>query len=311
MFNRYGNGLRGRKLAGRLANAQRALELYLNPRLARRILADPGLLSRGGQRREMTIFFSDLVGFTSLAEYLSPEDLVGALNHYFEVMEPLITRHGGLLDKFGGDSIMAFWGAPLWPARNHAASAALAALDQQAALFRLNQDLIREGRPPLSALMGLNTGPVVVGNIGAEKRLNYTVMGDAVNLAARLVAVNKIYHTQIILSGRTALEAAEAVELRTLDRITVPGRQKDVTIHEVLAPKGELDSARREGRDLFEAGLEYYWRRDFQKALGLFEEVLGLVFGDGPSELMGARCREFLLAPPPEDWPGVTELEVK
>ncbi|MCL1872230.1 MAG: hypothetical protein FWF90_17715, partial [Promicromonosporaceae bacterium] len=138
-----------------------------------------------------------------------------------------------------------------------------------------------------------------------------TVMGDVVNLASRLVAVNKVYHTQIILSGRAAGEAAAAVELRTLDRITVPGRRENVTIHEALAPKGALGPIRREGRDLFEAGLEYYWRRDFQKALGLFEEVLALVQDDGPSELMGARCREFLLAPPPEDWSGVTDLTIK
>jgi adenylate cyclase len=303
---------REKNFKARLANARRALRLYLNPRLADQLEANPDLiLARGGQRREMTVFFSDLVGFTSLAEHLSPEDLVVSLNRYFEAMEPIISEYDGILDKFDGDSIMAFWGSPLAPCGNHAALAALAALAQQKALSKLNLDLITEGQPPFLALMGINTGPMVVGNIGARKRLNYTVMGDAVNLASRLVAINKIYHTQIIISGRAAEEAATVAELRLLDRITVPGRRESLTIFEVMALKGALNSARREGREMFEDALRHYWNRDFQKALGLFAETLSLWPADGPSELMEARCREFILHPPTGSWEGVTGLTVK
>lgn len=288
-----------------------ALSLYVSPKLAEQIVAHPEYLSRSGQRQEMTAFFSDLVGFTSLAEHRSPEDLVADLNRYFEAMEPIISASGGILDKFGGDAIMAFWGSPLLPQPDHARAGCLAALDQQEALARLNARLLGEGRPPLSALMGLTSGLMVVGNIGAEKRLNYTVMGDAVNLASRLVAVNKIYQTHIIVSEQTAREAGEDLEMRALDRITVPGRGESLSIYEVMGRRGELDDELKRGRDLFETGLKFYFERNFQKALGLFEATLAHIQGDGPAELMSSRCREFLLKAPPDDWLGVTCVLVK
>ncbi|MDR1044748.1 MAG: CHASE2 domain-containing protein [Candidatus Adiutrix sp.] len=301
-------GLENRKAA---RTSLTALSLYLNPTLAREIVSHPELLSRGGQRREMTVFFSDLVGFTTLAEHLSPEDLVSALNRYFENMEPIISRHGGILDKFDGDSIMAFWGSPLLPHADHAASACLAALEQQAALARLNGQLRGEGRPPLSALMGLYSGPMVIGNIGAERRLNFTVMGDAVNLASRLVPVNKIYQTQIVIGEKCAREAGREVELRTLDRITVPGRQESLLIFEVMERRGLLADNARRGRDMYEKALNLYFKGDFQKALGLFETSLFFIQGDGPAELMSNRCREYLREPPAGDWQGVSSLAVK
>ena len=306
-------GLTVRSSEGREATrtSLTALSLYVNPTLAEQIVAHPEFLARSGQRREMTVFFSDLVGFTTLAEHLSPEDLVVSLNRYFETMEPIISSSRGILDKFGGDSIMAFWGAPLVPRADHAAAACQAAVDQQAALARLNTRLRGEGHPPFSALMGLTTGPMVVGNIGAESRLNYTVMGDAVNLASRLVAVNKIYQTNIIVSENAAIGAGTAVEMRPLDRITVPGRRESLMIFEVMGHKGDLSDNYLLGRDRFEAALRLYFKRDFNRALGLFEETLSFIQGDGPSELMSARCREFLRVPPPDDWQGVTTLAVK
>ena len=288
-----------------------ALSLYINPTLADQIVKHPELLTRGGQRQEMTVFFSDLVGFTALAEHISPESLVVSLNRYFETMEPIIRAHGGILDKFDGDAIMAFWGSPLLPRPAHAADGCLAALDQRDTLARLNEQLVAEGRPPFSVLMGLNTGQAVVGNIGAENRLNYTVMGDSVNLASRLVPVNKIYQTQIIVSETTAAEAAAAVELRSLDRITVPGRSESLAIFEVMSRKGELSDRQGRGREIYEAALRLYFKREFQKALGLFEETFSYLGGDGPAELMSARCREFMRVPPLDDWQGVSSLATK
>ncbi len=288
-----------------------ALSVYLDPKLAQQIVQHPELLTPGGKRHEMTVFFSDLVGFTALAEHISPEDLVDSLNRYFESMEPIISRLGGIVDKYDGDSIMAFWGSPLMPRADHAAAACRAALEQQAALSELNIRLRREGHPPFSALMSLCSGPMVVGNIGAEKRLNYTVMGDAVNLASRLVAVNKIYQTSILVNDQTATASASVVELRALDRITVPGRRESLAIFEVMAPKGGLGDRSRRGRDLYEEALKLYFQREFMKALGLFEETMSYLPADGPAQLMSARCREFLRFPPEEDWSGVSALAVK
>lgn len=288
-----------------------ALSLYINPTLADQIVKHPELLTREGQRREMTVFFSDLVGFTSLAEHVSPENLVVGLNRYFETMEPIIREHGGILDKFDGDAIMAFWGSPLLPRSSHAADGCVAALSQRESLARLNEQLTAEGRPTFSVLMGLNTGQAVVGNIGAENRLNYTVMGDSVNLASRLVAVNKIYQTRIIVSETTAAQAASAVELRALDRVTVPGRSESIAIFEVMALKGALSDRQLKGREMYEAALKFYFNREFKKALGLFEETFSYLGGDGPAELMSARCREFLRVPPLDDWQGVSCLTIK
>lgn len=288
-----------------------ALSLYINPALADEIVKHPELLTREGDRREMTIFFSDLVGFTSLAEQMTPESLVASLNRYFETMEPIIRAHGGILDKFDGDAIMAFWGSPILPRPDHAIDSCLAALDQREALIKLNKLLASEGQPPFSALMGLNTGPVVVGNIGTESRLNYTVMGDSVNLASRLVSVNKIYQTQIIVSGSTAASANPKIELRQLDRITVPGRSESLAIYEVLGRRGDLSDAQCQGRDLYESALKFYFRRDFQKALALFEATLSYIGDDGPAELMSARCREFMRIPPLDDWHGVSSIAIK
>ena len=285
-----------------------ALGLYINPALADQIIKHPELLTRGGQRQEMTVFFSDLVGFTALAEHISPESLVVSLNRYFEAMEPVIREHGGILDKFDGDAIMAFWGSPILPRPAHPMDGCLAALEQRDSLARLNEQLVAEGHPPFSVLMGLNTGQAVVGNIGAENRLNYTVMGDSVNLASRLVPVNKIYQTQIIVSETTAERAASAVELRALDRITVPGRSESLAIFEVMAHKGRLSNGQLRGREVYEAALRLYFKREFQKALGLFEETFSYLGGDGPAELMSARCREFRRVPPLDDWQGVTSL---
>ena len=222
-----------------------------------------------------------------------------------------MSNYGGILDKYDGDSVMAFWGAPLLPRFDHAASGCLAALDQHEALARLNQQFITEGRHPMTTLMGLSTGSMVVGNIGTQSRLNYTVLGDAVNLAARLVPVNKIYQTQIIISERTAREAARSVELRTLDKITVSGRRESLAIYEVMAHKGQLNDKRLRGRDLFENALRFYFEREFQSALGLFEEVLAYLPGDGPAELMCVSCRSFINTQPDDDWQGITAIQLK
>ena len=288
-----------------------ALGLYLNPRLADQIVKNPKLLVRGGERVEMTVFFSDLVGFTALAEHLNPENLVESLNDYFEIMEPIISRENGILDKFDGDSIMAFWGAPLMPRPDHAAAACMAALAQQAALIRLNSEFMKLGRPPFSALMGVTSGPMVVGNIGAENRINYTVMGDAVNLASRLVAVNKVYQTKIIVGEPTALAASAQVEFRALDYITVVGRTESIKIFEALAPVGSLSEEEKRGRDLYEKALGLYCQRSFPRALGLFDEALTYLQDDGPAELMMRRCRDFMSSPPGDNWNGVTALNNK
>ena len=303
--------VRGRELRLATKTSLAALNLYISPVLASQIAHHPELLARVGQRREMTVFFSDLVGFTSMTEQIEPEELVSTLNNYFSGMEPIIRASGGILDKFNGDSIMAFWGSPLMPLPEHASAACLAALEQRLALVRLNAALTADSRAPLTALMAMASGPMVVGNIGAEKRFNYTVMGDPVNLASRLVAVNKIYKTEIMVSDRVFEQASEVAEFRLIDRVTVSGRSESLFIYELMGNKGTLSDNARKGRELYEKGLKLYFEREFTKALTMFEATLRFIHMDGPADLMVRRCRGYILEPPPESWLGISSLDIK
>jgi len=207
---------------------------YLSPEVLESILAAPEKLQLGGTHVEATVLFSDLAGFTALSETLKPEYVSDVLNRYFSAMAKEIFSEHGTIDKFIGDSVMAFWGAPL-PDPEHALRACRAALAMQAALKNLNQDLAAGGYPVLSARIGINTGGVVAGNIGSEDLFNYTVLGDAVNLASRLEGVNKEFGTSIMISEYVYEKVRELVEVRPLGRIRVRGRQEDVAIYELTA----------------------------------------------------------------------------
>ncbi|MDR0622419.1 MAG: adenylate/guanylate cyclase domain-containing protein [Deltaproteobacteria bacterium] len=290
--------------------SNQALNLYLNPDLAGQIMHNPEYLERRGELRNVTVFFADLVGFTSMAETMDTAEVVDILNRYYDTMNTAIERFGGFVDKFVGDAIMAVWGAPSSQPK-HAISACLSALMQKRLMDDLNRDLTAANLPFLQALMGLNTGQVIAGNIGAKHRINYTVMGDSVNLASRLVSVNKLFLTTIIASQATQSLAEAEISFRALDKIRVKGRKGSLTIYEVLAPKGDLSTDMAQCVNYYERALKHYFDRDFQGALARFEAALKCAPNDNPSLIFAQRCMDFIARPPDSQWDGVTVLEAK
>jgi len=288
---------------------------YVDPRIVKGLLENP-LASAGGERRVMTVFFSDLVGFTQICEHLTPDGVVRFLNQYFTLMSEPIRQHRGILDKFIGDALMAFWGPPFTGEKEHAALACLSALDQMACLEQFRRRLpdlmgLRKGLPVVSIRMGIATGDVTVGSIGSESSKGYTVIGDTVNLASRLEGANKEYGTRILISEDTWNMAGDAVEVRELDRIRVVGKSEPVRIFELLGRKGELDPATAELRDLFARGLEGYRNREWDRAEASFEACLKLKPDDTASKVLLVRLRHFREHPAEHDADGVWNLTEK
>ena len=232
------------------------------------------------------------------------------LNRYLSLMTDIILRHGGTLDKFEGDAIMAFWGAPL-PRNDHALRACLAALEQQEVMNRFRREVIDEGLPELHVRMGVNTGPMIVGNMGSEERFDYTIMGDAVNLASRLEGANKAYDTYLMISESTYAQVREQVEVRELDLLRVKGKNEPIRVYELMAANGGLDDQRAKIRDAYIEGLSRYRAKDFEAAIQAFESALALAPEDGPSKVYVQRCRDYINDPPPTDWDGVYTLKTK
>ena len=209
---------------------------YLSPSVIDTILKNPDRLKLGGERKEMTAFFSDLQGFSSISEKLSPEELVNLLNDYLSRMCAIISEEGGTIDKFEGDAIIAFWGAPL-EQKDHAQRACRAAVRMNAEMENIRKDFREQGRPELFMRMGINTGPMVVGNMGSHQRMDYTIMGDAVNLASRLEGANKMYNTWVMIAENTRKLVADTMITREIDCIRVMGKSEPVTVFELIGEK--------------------------------------------------------------------------
>ncbi|HEV3449307.1 MAG TPA: adenylate/guanylate cyclase domain-containing protein [Gemmataceae bacterium] len=288
----------------------RSFQKYVPADLVRSLLASNREASLGGERRTVTVLFCDIADFTATAETMTPEELIEHLRAYLSALSREIIDTGGTVDKYIGDAIMAFWGAPA-PDAQHAAAACAAALRCQATLRKLQQLWQAQGKPLFTARIGLNTGDVVVGNVGSETRLNYTVIGDAVNLASRLEGLNKVYGTEIIVSETTYQQAGPAIVARPLDWVLVKGKTAPVLIYEVLGLKEELDAAALELASLCGDALAAYRQRDWRKAASLFTQVLQFRPDDAPARLMAARCSSFLSQPPGDDWDGVYRLKEK
>jgi class 3 adenylate cyclase len=250
------------------------------------------------------------VGFTSLSEGRSAHDLVALLNEYFDEVGKEIVGHEGTLDKFAGDSVMCFFGAPL-PQPDHRARALKAAVGHLKVIDALRQRWVGMGRPPIDCRIGLNTGEVVVGNIGSSGGQDYTVIGDAVNLASRLEGANKEYGTRLMVSESVLAGAEGVVETRELDRLRVKGKKEAVRVLEVMGLAGEVPDERLRLRDLFVAALERYRSGAFQEALTGFRRCLEVNPKDGPARTFEKRCLVYLETPPESVWDGVWEMKSK
>ncbi len=287
-----------------------AFENFMDPKVVHEILKEPGDIKLGGEEKEVTVYFSDIEKFSSISEKLQPAELIELLNEYLSEMTDIILDHGGFLDKYIGDAIVAAFGAPL-AQPDHAVKACLATIDNQKKLIELNRKFKEEGRLQIKARIGLNSGVVLVGNVGSTNRLSYTVIGDEVNLGARLEAANKYYGTYTMISERTYELAKDHIEARELDLIRVVGKEKPVKVYELIDRKGKIPEKIREVLKLYEEGLREYQKREWQNALLLFMDAIDKDPEDGPSQTYLKRCEIYLENEPPEDWDGVYTLTAK
>jgi adenylate cyclase len=269
---------------------------YLAPAVVEELMNDPSRLKLGGDRRHISILFSDLAGFTSMSEVLEPQKLVAVLNQYLHEMAEIVKDEGGMVDKYIGDAIMALYGAPN-ALPDHAVRCCRTAVRMQRRLNELNEIC--------------NTGDPVVGNIGGAEKIDYTALGDSVNLAARLEPACKNYCVGIMIAQRTRDEAGDAIQVRELDMLAVYGKKEPIRVFELLGMKGDDLGDRSEALMQYERGLAAFRNRDFELALQYFRAALELDENDGPSELYVSRCEEYMTDPPPADWDFVERRLVK
>jgi len=275
-----------------------AFRQYLSPKVIEQLIAHPERLKLGGERRTLSIFFSDLQGFTSIAEGLDPEELTSLLNEYLSAMTEIIQEEEGTVDKYVGDAIIAFWNAPM-EQPDHAARCARAALRCQAKLSELRPVFRARIGKELAMRIGLNTGTAIVGNMGSRSRFDYTVLGDAVNLASRLEGANKQFGTWILASEALRKELGDAFAAREISRVAVVGRKEAVRVFELFP--AEESAARADAHRAFAAGLEAFYAGRFGEAT---ERFLPMAEVDPPSAAYARRCREWS-DHPPESWEGV------
>ena len=283
-----------------------AFRYYLSPQVIDRVLDNPALLRLGGERREITAFFSDVAGFTSISEGLSPEDLVGLLNAYLSEMTDIILDLGGTLDKYEGDAIIAFWNAPL-DLPDHALRACRAALRCQRRLAERREDFRRRYGHEVRMRVGINSGPAVVGNMGSARRFDYTAMGDTMNLASRLEGAGKVYGVSTLVGEETERRVRDEILAREVDIIRVVGKKQSIRVFELLGEKGAVPAEELERADRFGRALETYRAKRFSEAAAMFEALAG----DPVAAVYAGRARQSAASPPPDDWDGVYELNKK
>jgi adenylate cyclase len=307
LFNRMIEELRARE------RIKDTFGKFVDPRIVSRLI-DSG--ADQAERRTLTVFFSDIKQFTNISEQLTASAIVNLLNNYFGIVADVIHDHHGVIDKYIGDAVMAFWTPPFTAGEGHAAAACLAALDQQEALVALRAQLpeitgMRRNPPPFFVRMGIATGEGVIGTIGSASTRSYTVIGDTVNLASRLEGVNKLYGTSIILNEEAYRLAQQVIEARELDTITVSGKTEPVRIYEAVARVGQLGAERTELHGIYADGLSAYRRRAWDEAQERFEACLRIAADDGPSRVFLSRIAQIRTVELPADWDGVWRLTEK
>jgi adenylate cyclase len=283
-------------------------ERYVDKAVVHKLIDDPTQLKLGGQTTDLTILFADIKGFTSISEQLSPGHLVKLVNTYLTEMTGIIMKHRGTVDKFIGDAIMAFWGAPL-PDPDSEFRSCVAALEMQKRLDAIQSRWKRFGNVVVRQRVGLNTGVSLVGNMGSELKFNYTAIGDAVNLASRLEGVNKQYGTSILLSEFTYRRVMKKIVGREIDKVQVMGRTEPVTMYELmdLADRPIPDNIKY-FLDLYQDGLKAYQTRKWDEGIAYFEAALSYMQNDPVSQMYIERLKLYKLNPPEDDWNGIFVL---
>jgi adenylate cyclase len=277
-----------------------AFSRYVSSDVVAEIVAHPELLRLGGRRREITILFCDLAGFTSLSEALTPEQVSHLINVYLNAMTKIIMANSGTIDKYIGDAIMAFWGAPL-DDDEHALHAVQSAIKMQETMRDLQPEFQEMGVKSLALRIGINTGPAVIGNMGSDLRFDYTAIGDSVNLSSRLEGVNKAYGTDIMLSETTAAPLNGRILLRPVDRVRVKGKKVPVDVFTPCEDPVVVDLTQR--------AWSAYLARDWAGARGCWKEIRERLPNDPLAEIFEGRIDSLGSSPPPEDWDGSVALE--
>jgi class 3 adenylate cyclase len=309
-FNRMVEQLRQKK------EIQETFGRYIDPRIVAGLIDRRGLTATEGQRRVMTVMFCDMKGFSKLSEGMTPQGLVKIMNHYLTTMSGPIHDHRGIIDKYIGDAIMAYWGPPFVDDADQAHFACLAAADMIARIESLRRDLpellgVRAMPAECDLRIGVATGEALVGSIGSEFMMNYTVMGDTVNLASRLEAANKLYGTHALIAEDTVRKAGADIEFREIDRVVVAGQSRPQVVFELMGRRGELTPHQESLRARYADGLLAYRAGRLDEARAAFKAAIDAVPGDGPSVALLARIEEFEQHPPDGHWDGAWRLDSK
>jgi len=283
---------------------------YVPNQVVEELINRPQLLKLGGEKRRLTVLFADIWNFTSISEKMSPENLVLLLNEYMTAMTEVIHAQAGIIDKYEGDLIMAEFGAPV-PYEDHALRACRAALQMQSRLADLRLRWAAEGKPALEIRLGINTGEVIIGNMGSRDVFDYTVIGDAVNLCARLEKANKVYGTGILISQFTREDLPQDFITRPLDDLRVRGRRDSVRVYELMGEnEKQLPPAKRNLLEKYRQGWGFYLAREWSRSIAAFDVALKADPSDRPTQILRDRCREFELHPPANDWDGAFNVDV-
>jgi len=286
-----------------------AFTYYVSSSVVNEMLKHPEKLKLGGERKELTVLFSDIKGFTTIAEGLTPEELVNLLNEYLTVMTDVVFKYDGTLDKYIGDAIMAVYGAPL-DLPDHPFKACQSALEMIKELQKLNEKWIGEGRQAFDIRIGINTGPMMVGNMGSKQRFDFTAMGDSVNLGSRLEGANKSYKTDIIIGELTYERVKNEFVCMELDSVRVKGTKKPVKIYSLVGVK-DIPQIPEAIVNQFNGGVTVYKERKWDEAIQIFENIAALDPDLYAAQLYIERCNNFKKSPPPPDWDGVYVMTSK
>jgi len=285
-------------------------QTYMSPKVLKYLEDHPDAFSLSGEKREATMFFSDVANFTTISESLSAEELALVLNKYLSPMTEILMKYDGYVDKYEGDAIMCDFGVPMEDP-DHAWKACFAALDQQANLEILRPQIKKDHGVDIFVRMGVNSGVVSAGNMGSTQRFQYTVMGDAVNQASRFEGANKQYGTYLMIGEETYRRAQDKIEVRILDRLVVKGKLKPITVYQLLGRKDQIDPVMAKICAHFTDGINLYWDRQWEAAVAEFEKALAVKGADGPSKVFIDRCHIYKENPPGPDWQGEFVMKTK